>query len=155
MTHEDDMICECAETCGNNSCSFSIIHKRRVTCGKDYCCKTINRKVKCIEVNYVKCDYCGDEEGTEEIADPNTGLNDVINLNIWHVCKVCKEVISLQQGLSIAVVLGDEEGAKKYNERLIEIAKKTGKPILNAQIFQNKDGSYDAAIHTIEVKSDV
>ncbi len=85
-----------------------------------------------------KCTYCGEEEGTEKIANPNLDMGDNIDWNDkdswWIVCKDCKEVIHLQQMSDFP----DEKFRNECIEKLAKIAKKTGKPILNACISKKQ-----------------
>jgi hypothetical protein len=45
----------------------------------------------------VKCSFCGENEGTEKIADPNLSMDNVIDWsddeNWWMVCTRCKQYI--------------------------------------------------------------
>ncbi len=92
----------------------------------------------------MKCLYCGEEEATEKIGNPNLDMSQEIDwsnkANWWNVCKDCKQVIPLQRLSSI-----DNEKLQSYcNKKLQEIAIKTKKPILNACIIKKEDGSYDS-----------
>jgi len=80
----------------------------------------------------MKCDYCGEEEGTVVIPDPN------ITGKIWHVCKTCEKVIECQQGLSFAQMIKDEKMEKHFMKKLFILSKETGKQILSARIEDNK-----------------
>lgn len=84
------------------------------------------------------CIYCGEEEGEIKIPNPDWG-----KLSQWLVCRTCEEVIKYQQQMSIGERLGSEKMVNEANAKLGEIAKRTGKPILNACIFKKEDGSYD------------
>lgn len=90
-----------------------------------------------------KCDYCGEEEATEKIGDPNLDMSQDIDWSDektwWKVCKTCKEVIPLQRMSCIP-----SEVLQEYcNNKLAEIAKRTKKPILNATISKNNEDNYD------------
>ena len=109
-----------------------------------------------------KCVYCGEEEATEVIINPN--FDDLKNPT-WDVCKDCKDVIKEQQKHSFGmIIMGienvtkeakgfNQEFGKKLvneaNEKLKEIADRTKKPILNACIYKKKNGKYDTS--SIEV----
>lgn len=97
----------------------------------------------------MKCTYCGEEEATTKIANPNLDMGDEIDWfdekNWWKVCEDCKKVIHLQQGLGIAEMMKDEKYASKCNKELQEIAERTGQPILNVCIYKKEDGSYETA----------
>jgi len=83
------------------------------------------------------CCYCGDEKGTIEIPNPN-----VSELNRWLVCKTCKEIIAIQQELSFLPIpkLNNPKRAEELNNRLLEISKQTGKPIMNMELNKEADG---------------
>ena len=87
------------------------------------------------------CAYCGEEEATVTIPNPN--ISD--DWSEWDVCKDCKEVIYLQQRLSIANIIGDEKMISDTNRKLEEIAKRIGKPIMNVCVVKSKEGGYDTA----------
>jgi hypothetical protein len=97
----------------------------------------------------VMCVYCGEEKATEIILNPNYSQKDAI----WDVCKTCKDVIHHQLGLSFGSCMADnkdkhiremgERICSEANNKLEEIAIKTKKPILNAQIVKKNDGKYD------------
>ena len=76
------------------------------------------------------CAYCGDEKGTEIIDDPNG------TLERWLVCETCKEIIAIQQELSFLSIskIDNPKRAEELNNRLLEISKQTGKPIMSARI---------------------
>ena len=84
------------------------------------------------------CSYCGEEKGTEKIANPNLDMGDDIDWSEdnqwWTVCKDCKEVIHCQKTLTIARHMLDRKLAGEMNRRLQEIAERTGKSIMSAQI---------------------
>jgi len=93
------------------------------------------------------CSYCGEEEGTEKVADPNLDLNTDIDWsdkkNYWMVCKSCEQAISLQRGLAMSVHMGDEIGEKmasRYNLKLSNLAIRTKKPIMAATLRKRPDG---------------
>jgi len=96
-----------------------------------------------------KCTYCGEEEGTEKIANPNLDMNDDIDWGSdkswWKVCKTCKEVIKLQTFHSIGCMHGEEKMVAYANKKLEELANKTKKPILCATIQKKEDGTYETA----------
>ena len=85
----------------------------------------------------VICEYCGEEEATDKIANPNLNMGQEIDWNDenswWDVCKTCEEVIPLQRMSGVP----DKELQKHCKEKLSEIAKRTGKPIINASITVN------------------
>ena len=58
----------------------------------------------------------------------------------WIVCKDCKEVIHQQQMVDIGMCIGDEKVISNANDKLDEIAKRTGIPSMNAMISKEKDG---------------
>jgi hypothetical protein len=97
----------------------------------------------------MKCDFCGMCEATEIIGNPNS-FDDGDKLT-WDVCKMCKEVIALQQKLSFGAVIAESPHGREYGEKVMKdaqealdkIAKDTGVPILNAKIEKNDDGSID------------
>ena len=87
-----------------------------------------------------KCEYCGEEEATDKIGNPNLDMSQEIDWydekNWWKVCKDCKQVIPLQMFSHIPSM-------QEYcNEKLAEIAKRTKKPIMNATIFKKEDKSF-------------
>lgn len=81
------------------------------------------------------CAYCGKQNGTDIIDDPNWDT-----LERWLVCKTCKEVIELQREISFP--LTSVKRGLEINDRLSEISIKTGIPILNACIEKDRDGKY-------------
>jgi len=95
----------------------------------------------------VECIYCGEEEATTIIINPNFDEEK----GTWDVCKDCKEVIKQQQKLSMGSILAGRPGGDKIGEKLMieanteleKIANRTKKPILNAAITKKGDGSYD------------
>lgn len=89
------------------------------------------------------CTYCGEAEGSERIMNPNN-LLDVKEEVVWLVCKDCKDVIKAQQKLSIAMILDDENMARKCQKEIEEISVRTKRPVLNAMIFKDKKGNYDS-----------
>ncbi len=97
----------------------------------------------------VICVYCGEEEGTQRIGDPNLDMGEKIdwqdNKNWWMVCKDCKEVIFLQRMNSIGVIAENESIINDTNEKLMAIAERTGKPIMMASIQKKKDGKYNVS----------
>lgn len=97
----------------------------------------------------VKCDYCGEEEATEKIMDPNLDMSQDIDWydekNWWQVCKCCKEIIPLQNMQSIGQMLGNENLISHANKKIEELANKYKKPVLNAGISKNEDGTYETA----------
>lgn len=84
-----------------------------------------------------ECVYCGDKKGTIKIPNPNMS-----ELNQWLVCKTCKEVIEIQQELSFLAIskIDNPKRAEELNNRLLEISKQTGNPIINTQISKEEDG---------------
>ncbi len=80
------------------------------------------------------CAYCNKDKGTEIIEDPNGDT-----LERWLVCKDCKEIIETQQERLIISSINPEL-AEKCNNKLLEIAKRTGKPIINATIYKDGEG---------------
>ena len=93
------------------------------------------------------CSYCGEVEGTEKIADPNLDMGEIDwqdPKNWWMVCQDCKDTIHWQRMSSMAEFINDEKMAKIAFEELDKIAKRTKKPILNAVIKKNKDGTYSS-----------
>ena len=97
----------------------------------------------------VVCIYCGEEEGTEKVANPNLDMGDDIDWNSpkswWIVCKDCKDVIHHQKNHSIGVTIEDEGMVNRANTELEKIAKRTGKPVMCASISKKKDGGYNTA----------
>lgn len=97
----------------------------------------------------MKCIYCGEEEATERIANPNLDMGDEIDWfdekNWWKVCKDCKDVIHYQRESSFGIAIEDEDMVNRANKELEKIANRTGKPILNACIFKKKEGGYGSA----------
>lgn len=87
------------------------------------------------------CIYCGDEKGTEKIPNP-----DFSELSQWLVCKDCKEVIKYQHLLSIGNFSNNNKMVNEAVDKLDEIAKRTGKPIMCASINKTKDGYKPASI---------
>lgn len=97
----------------------------------------------------VNCVYCGEEEATTVIVNPNFDDDNFT----WNVCKDCKDTIRQQQKLSFGAVLSTmkDDFSKNYGERLMteanveieKIAKRAKKPIMNACIFKKEDGKYD------------
>ncbi len=83
------------------------------------------------------CIYCGDEKGTEVIPNPNFD-----KINQWLVCKDCKEVIHNQTLYTMSEHVGAEKMASEALNKLDEIAKRTGKPIMVAGIRKGDDGKY-------------
>ncbi len=79
----------------------------------------------------VLCTYCGEETGQVWINNPNP--SDFDKKKCWWVCKSCKEVIEIQQELVFASMGNNPQRAEELNNRLSEISKQTGKPIINVQ----------------------
>ena len=77
------------------------------------------------------CVYCGEEEATETMLDPNNAEGE-----LWDVCKTCGEVISVQMNLSLWTLVGNEEKARECNLKLEKISRKTGKAIMSASIVK-------------------
>jgi len=93
----------------------------------------------------MKCMYCGEEEATDRLGDPNLDMSKDIDWsnekNWWKVCKDCKQVIPLQMMSGI-----DDEKLQGYcNKKLQEIAEKTGKPIMTARISKKEDGTLETS----------
>ncbi len=86
-----------------------------------------------------ECVYCGDEKGTIKIPNPNTS-----EINQWLVCENCKEIIGLQKELSFPFTPVKRQ--QEINNRLLEISKQTGKPIVSAQISKGEDGYKTSSI---------
>jgi hypothetical protein len=88
-----------------------------------------------------ECAYCGMEPGTELIDDPNWNT-----LERWKVCKICKEVLDLQHDLNFYALpkISDKypEKCQEINDKLSDISKKTGKPIMNCSVLLKEDGGY-------------
>ena len=97
-----------------------------------------------------KCSYCGEEEGTQKIADPNLDMSKDIDWNddknYWMVCKDCDEVIPLQRMNSFGIHINDEKIVAETNKKLQEIAKRTKKPILNASLRKTKEGYKEESV---------
>ena len=74
-----------------------------------------------------ECAYCNEEKGTELIDDPNWDT-----LERWKVCKNCEEIIKLQREFSFPLMPIKKQ--QEINNKLLEISKKTGKKIINAQL---------------------
>jgi DNA primase len=104
----------------------------------------------------VLCDYCGESEAVKVICNPN-GLDDDECLS-WHVCLDCEEAIREQHKLSFGCMLAGmdsssvskehrQEYARKIineaNEKLAEIAKRTGKDIMSAGLHRQPDGHFE------------
>lgn len=83
----------------------------------------------------MKCMYCGEEEGTVTIPDPNDMFSD----KKWNVCEICKEVIMCQRNLSVCKRIGDKKMVIFYNGELIRLAEKSGKQILSCQLGNDRD----------------
>jgi hypothetical protein len=113
----------------------------------------------------MKCTYCGEEEATTFIPNPNPNFEEG---GIWDVCNDCRDIIKQQQKLSFGMIVSSmkEEKNKNFNEifgrrimkeataEIDKIAKRTKKPIMSTQIVKNKDGKYDYAtiVHTGDEK---
>lgn len=95
-------------------------------------------------MNFVVCEYCGEEEATDRIGNPNLDMDEMIDWqnekNWWNVCQDCKRIIPLQRMSCIP----DKNIQEYCNDELDKIAKRTGKSILNATIFKKEDDSYDS-----------
>jgi hypothetical protein len=104
-----------------------------------------------INIKKKECIYCGEEEATEIIMNPNCDEKKAV----WDVCKTCKDVIHHQIGLSFGSCMADnkdkhiremgERICSEANDKLEEIAIKTKKPILTACVYKKKDGNYDVS----------
>lgn len=87
-----------------------------------------------------KCIYCGKQEATEKIINPN----DFEEESFWDVCHDCKEVIRQQQKLSFSVAFQNvqndytkkfgEKLEKEATEKLMEISQRIKQPIMCACI---------------------
>lgn len=86
------------------------------------------------------CCYCGEKKGEVKIPNPNSD-----RLTQWLVCKNCEEIIKWQKHLNYGQLIKNEKWISEANNKLEEIAKRTGKPILNAWVYKKKDGKYDSA----------
>jgi len=77
------------------------------------------------------------KKATIEIDNPNFDKT-----NKWKVCETCKEVISIQQELSFLSIskIDNPKRAIELNNRLLEISKKTGKPIMNVELNKTDKG---------------
>lgn len=97
----------------------------------------------------IKCTYCGEAEGKNRIPNPNLNLADEIDWknerNWWMICKDCRDTIHWQRKMSISKALQDEDGVVECMAKLESIANRTKKPIMNAVIYQKKDGKYGSA----------
>ena len=69
-------------------------------------------------------------------------------INQWLVCKTCKEVIGLQQELSFLSFskIDNPKRAEEINNRLLEISKQTGEPIMTTQISKEAKGYKSSSI---------
>lgn len=94
-----------------------------------------------------ECTFCGENEGTEKIANPNLDMGSMIDWsdekNWWMVCKDCKDSIRAMQGLDFATFLKEPTMAEHYQKEIETIANRTKKPILCARIKKKKDGALD------------
>ena len=98
----------------------------------------------------MRCVYCGENEGTCIIMNPNFD-----DTNNWNVCNDCKDTIEQQQMFSFGAMLAghEDEFSKNYGEKLMvnankeldKIAKHTKQPIMNACIYKNEKGKYESA----------
>lgn len=100
-----------------------------------------------------ECAYCGKEKGTEEIDDPNGD-----SIKRWKVCKSCKEILCLQQDLNFysmpLMYAKYPEKCLEINEKLSNIAKETGKPIINCSFTKNYFGGYSVELVAFDGKKD-
>ena len=138
---------------------MNITHKPYCTyhgwhCRKDCSHKKLTTKEKILEyweeakkeLNTIEkgkndmCVYCGDEKGTEIIPNPNFD-----KLSQWLVCKDCKAVVYNQQLYSMGEIIGNEKLTSEAINKLDEIAKKTGKPIMVARIAKGDNGNYNTS----------
>lgn len=104
--------------------------------------KEIEKEIKTIEKGKGDmCIYCGEEKGTETISNPNWD-----KMTSWLVCKDCKETINYQQQYSMAQIMGNEKMASEALNKLDEIARRTKKPIMVAEIKKTKSGYKTASI---------
>lgn len=91
------------------------------------------------------CDYCGEEEGIKEIMNPN--MDELDEHPRWNVCGTCEEVIEVQKKLTLAQMVSDEKYGEKIisecNEKLAEIAKRSGKTIMSGGLYKQPDGHYE------------
>ncbi|MFC1755568.1 hypothetical protein ACFL96_19620 [Thermoproteota archaeon] len=98
----------------------------------------------------VKCNYCGEEEATTVIMNPNT---DDGGQPTWEVFLDCKDVIRAQMKLSMGCVIQGMGGIhEKHGEKMVsevnavleEIANRTKKPIFSGTLYKNKDDKIDS-----------
>ena len=86
------------------------------------------------------CDYCGEEEGTEQIFNQNMDED-----GFWDVCEGCKDTIKEQQKLSFGHMiksLNDSKFNQEYGDKIIAeaendlqiISEITGKPSLSVVV---------------------
>jgi hypothetical protein len=71
------------------------------------------------------CEFCGEAEGTEKIANPNLDMGSDIDWKAkdswWMVCKPCKEFIHLQKMRGFAEMVGDTRMMEIYDTKLKNI----------------------------------
>ena len=112
------------------------------------------------------CDYCGEEEGTKKITNPN--MDELDEKPFWIVCTTCEEVIEVQKKAVFGQMLAGMNSEKgidnkdrldyankiicESNDKLEEISKRTGKAILSAGMYRQPDGHYETV--SIEFKGD-
>ncbi len=122
--------------------------------------KQIEKESKTIIVGKKgECAYCGEEKGTELIDDPNWDT-----IERWKVCENCKEVLEIQQELTFLSLskIDNPKRMEELNNKLLKIAKKTGKPIMNAQFEKvitkfeiNKEGKVKETGHEYKSSSTI
>lgn len=93
----------------------------------------------------VKCIYCGEEEATRQILNPNVSEDDMF----WDVCETCEKVIALQSEWSFTMMMKDiapepregywDEKIEIINNKINELSKEIGKPIFTAMISKKDD----------------
>lgn len=118
--------------CKDNDCkNIHLLTKKEI---KEHW-KKIGDEAKTIEKGpNGECAYCNEEPGKFQIFNPNSD-----KINNWLVCGVCKEIIELQQNLIMCQLIGDTKSILEINDKLLEIAKKTGKEIFMGE-FNKKSG---------------
>lgn len=97
----------------------------------------------------MNCTYCGEEEASKRILNPNTDDSEPF----WDVCNDCKAVIEQQQKLSFGAIIASKEHGKEQGEQMIseakaelkKIAERTKKPIMCAVVSKKEDGKYESS----------
>lgn len=125
--------------CHNECTHEKIFGRRNIWKYQKQRNKEIDAQIKTIHGSDTGiCTYCGAEKGTKIIDDPNGNT-----LERWLVCESCTEVINIQRELSFPLI--SLERQQELIERLLEISKETGKPIMNVCIEKIKGGKYHAS----------